>query len=400
VKKHEVLRFFIIAAALVTIVMPSLSCSDSGSTNSFVQILSTIPDTPAARNQVLINDYAQMRKDFGINAPGTNATVDEQTQYLTSLSQMGSQTGFSQLHLATPPGSCITGGSQYLPYSLEAMLNLGLGYWSIDQEAEAGKPGSMGFILKGHFNTETTRQALAVSAKDDPPSIETYNGSTIFSWGGDNQINLIGRFNPPIYDALGRGGRFVVQNNFVLKTYDTAGIQDVLDAQKGKLASLADVTEFKLMAQELSSQGALTAIMTDRVQGLAYWTENEIVDLIKAQNEQTVKASDIDKYLAQGPKLLPYQTMAFAAAQDAKGLYALVIIVQADAQTAAQNVILLKQRIAETDSLITGQPWTSMISSSSITSHGRVLTAKLYGDSISRGWDYFYNVRDPLFLSK
>jgi hypothetical protein len=382
---NKALRFSVSAVMLAMIALTSVSCSGPESSQTFERILSVIPDTPDTREWVAINDYARMRQEFQIDAPSTNATVEEQKEYLFELLKWPNPT--ERLQVAASPG--FVNDAKYLEYNLKAMHNLGLGFWSIDQDAEAGLPPAMLDILKGRFDLEKTRQALAVSAKDDPPSIETYGGNTIFSWGGDNEINLQKSLMPPVYDFIGRGGRFVVQRDYAFRTTETPGIKLLIDTQNGKHASLSDVSEFQLMAQELSSLGALSALLTNRTQSIDFARS-----ILSASGQY--KAQDVEKLLAQEPRLLRYQTIALGMAKDEKGPYALIILVHADDPAAAKNVTLLRQRIEKTSSL-NGSPWTSIISSSSVTSHGRVLTAKLYG-YIARNWLSWYYQVDPLVL--
>jgi hypothetical protein len=48
--------------------------------------------------------------------------------------------------------------------------------------------------------------------------------------------------------------------------------------------------------------------------------------------------------------------MALGIAKDKQGLYALIILVHADNETASNNVNLLKRRIEETNSIYTAKP--------------------------------------------
>jgi hypothetical protein len=355
---------------------------------TFEQLLSTIPDTADTRNQVTINDYAQLRKVFKVNAPKVNCSEDEIWQYFTDLQQANDIRNPDYVHLASPVG--IFDNLTYLGNSNEAMQNLGFGYSSIDQESSSGMPPATYHIIKGQFSPDATRQALAVSAKTDPPVTSICDGNTIFSWGGDNQIMVAQPFSPPAYDNLGRGGRFVIQNGYVFKTNLTPEITAILDTQKGKQSSLNDVTEFNLMAKELSLQGVFSTIMTNKTQSVEYVTR-----MMKTQNQNVVSSNYIAN-IAKGTKLLPYQSMAVGTGRDDKASFALVILVNADAQTATQNVALLKQRMIDTGSF-SGNPWTSYFTSSSITSHDRVLTAKFYGAKGSWWFDW-YNRADPLVL--
>lgn len=384
-RKNKAQRFVTCVAILTFVVLTSLSCSESESSTTFEQILSVIPDTPDTREWVALSDYTQLREDFQISALESNTTVEQEKLYLREILKHPDETGRPIPAVVTCPGLFDHAG--YFEYSMEQLHNLGLGFWSIEQEVEAGHPPDIIDILKGHFNPENTWQTLAVSAKDDPPSTETYGGNTIFCWGKDHEINLIKRLTPPVYDYLGRGGRFVIQNDYVFRSFTTAGIKLLLDTQNDEHTSLFDVSEYRLMARELSSQGAIAAILSNQTQNL---------DDVRRRLTEQYDIQQVDDLLAQEPRLVRYETIALGYAKDDKGFYSLIILVHENSQAAAKNVSLLSQRIEETNSLY-GSPWASMISSSSISSDGRVLTAKLYGN-ISRNWLNWYYLPDPLVL--
>ncbi len=380
VRLNRMLRFTICTVMLVSATLTLVSCSGSESALTFERILSVIPDTPDTRSWVAINDYARMRQEFKITVPGRNSTGD-----LYDLRNLNSEP--QHLQFATTPG--FFHGDGYVSYSLAALNNLGIDFQSIDQDVEARHPPRMIDILRGRFDPENTKQTLTVSAKNSPPLIEKYSGNTVYSWGEDYEINLAKRLTPPVYDNLGRGGRFIIQRDYLFRTMDTPTIKLIVDTQAGKHSSLSDVNEYRLMAQELSSLGALSALLSSQTQSLDNMTR-----LLRASDN--LSAQEVEKLLTQGPKLLRYQTIAIGIAKDENGFYALVILVHEDDKAAAKNVTLLRQRIQETTNLY-GTPWTSMISSSSITNHGRVLIAKLYGD-MARAWLQWYIMSDPLVL--
>lgn len=370
---------------LILLVSSLISCAGS-SAGVFERILSVIPDTESNRAMVAINDYAQMQKQLQVSAPNVDGTAEEQMTYIYDLMSLDGRE--KTLTFAATVGF-VNNNFSYLIPSLEAMHNLGMGYWLIDQEVSAGWPPINISIIKGRFDAEKSQQTLVETAKDDPPNVETYNENTIYGWGGDNEINLGKRLTPPAYDMLGRGGRFVFQDDYVFRTNQTSTIKQVLDTQKTKQGSLSDVIEFNLMAKELASHRVMSAYLSNQTQSV------EIIrDLLAASSQS--KTEDEDKYLVQGPILLPYQTIGLGIAKDEEGLYGLIILVHADEQTATKNASLLKQRIEETSSFLTSVKWTTMFSNSSITSNGRVLTAKLYGDQIGRLWFEWYIRSDPL----
>jgi hypothetical protein len=385
--KNKGLLFTISMVVLVTLIPTLISCAGN-SPGVFEQILSVIPDTESNRAMVAINDYVRMQKQLQVDAPRKDATPEEQMTYVQDLYSLD---GTGKLITFAATIGFINNNNSYLLNSLELMHNMEIGYWLIDQEVSAGWPPINMSIIKGRFNPENSQQALVESAKADPPNIETYDDNTIYSWGADNEINLGKRLTPPAYDMLGRGGRFVFQNDFTIRTNQTSIIKQFLDTQQGKQNSLAKVIEFDLIAKELSSYGAMSAYFSNQTQSF------EITrDLLAASSKS--KAEEIDKYLAQGPILLPYQTIGLGIAKDEKGLYGLVILVHADEQTATKNVSLLKQRIEETNSCLANVEWTTMFTDVSVTSRSRVLTAKLYGPDIGRNWLAWYFQHDPLVI--
>jgi len=388
-KVTKTLSIALYVVVLFSLFLTALSCGGSSASGTFEKILSVIPDTPNNRAWVAINDYAGMRKEFHVNAPIIDAAAEQQKQYLSDLYNLSDREACYRF--AVSPG--FINSYQYIDFSLEAMRNLDLGYWSIDQEVETGRPPEIITILKGQFDPEKTKYSLETNAKDDPPLSETYNGNTIFSWGGDYEIDLVKRLSSQAYDNLGRGGRFVVQRKYAFRTNATPVIKQALDAQNGEFFSLAEVPEFELMAKELSAQGALNAILTDQTQSIDY-----IRSLLTASGGY--QDEDLDKYLEQGPKLLPYLAIALGMAKDEVGIHLLIILVHTDDQTATENVDLLQQRIDETRSMYFNTTWKSIVTNSSITSHGRVLTAKLYGSILAFGchWNAWYFGLDPLLL--
>jgi hypothetical protein len=378
---------FAVIIVVTASLVPTLASCD-GSPGVFEQILSVIPDTTSNRAMVAINDYAQMRKQLQVDAPRKDAPPDEQLTYIQNLYSLD---GLEKTLAFAATVGFINNNSSYLLNSFELMSNIGMGYWMIDQEVSAGWPPINISIVKGKFDPEKTQEALAESAKDDPPALETYHENTIYSWGGDNEVNLGKRLEPPVYDMLGRGGRFIFQKDYAFRANTTSPLKQVLDAQKDIQKSLANIPEFSFIAKELDSHGAMSAYLSNQTQSLEY-----IRSLLPGETQS--KTEDVDKYLAQGPKLLPYQTIGLGIAKDNEGFYGLVILVHADEQTAAKNADLLKQRINETSSFLAGIKWTSVFSNSSITSQDRILTAKLYGADTGRNWLTWYFQHDPLVL--
>jgi hypothetical protein len=378
---------FLCCTVLLLLLIPFISCGGS-TPGTFEQILSIIPNTENNSATVAINNYVEMRRQLNIEAPEKYATIDEQIDYINALCLTDGTE--NQISLASSVGF-INPSVIYLQQSLETMSNMGLGYWSIDQEARVGWPPSDISIIKGQFDPGKCQQTLIASSKNDPPKIETYGENAIYSWLGDYEVNLSKRFAPPVYDNLGRGGRFVFQEGYAFRTNGTPPLKSVLDTQASKISSLAEVPEFNPLAREFSSYHAISVLMSDQTQNLAYFKQ-----LLAASIQATTE--DVDLYLKQGPLLKPYRTIGLGIAKDKKGLYGLIVLVHADEQTAKENVNLLQRRIDETSIFYSKARWSSLFSDVSISSNGRVLTAKLYGPDIGIDWLKWYTQRYPLVI--
>ena len=77
-----------------------------------------------------------------------------------------------------------------------------------------------------------------------------------------------------------------------------------------------------------------------------------------------------------------------------------VVLVHGNDSAARANVGLLRQRIQESVSLQTGQPWVGSlgIEEVEVRSQGRVLLTKLRGERVANNWLNFVFMSDPLLL--
>ena len=64
-------------------------------------------------------------------------------------------------------------------------------------------------------------------------------------------------FAPPAFDRLGRGGRIMVQREYVYRTLMTESMEGLIDARLGERPTLRDVEEFRLLAEGFVSGGRL-----------------------------------------------------------------------------------------------------------------------------------------------
>ena len=169
----------------------------------------------------------------------------------------------------------------------------------------------------------------------------------------------------------------------------------LISTSQGQIPSLTDVQEFRLLARAMSDLGAHSVILTDQTQGLEA-TLGILAELLGEFSTQE-NIDNIRQSLEQSPLLHPYQALASGAGRGVSGAYLALALVHADAETAEDNVDLLRRRIKETSSVVTLQPWRDRIDSMEIRAEGRVLLARLYGD-IGRAWQSWLIQGDPMLL--
>jgi hypothetical protein len=93
-------------------------------------------------------------------------------------------------------------------------------------------------------------------------------GLTLYSWGSDFQQDLRNRLEPPVFDALGRGGHYVLSDAHVLRTLWSEGALEMIDAWQDDAPSLADDAAWRSAAQQIEALGAFSATFS-RDDGIA-----------------------------------------------------------------------------------------------------------------------------------
>ena len=217
----------------------------------------------------------------------------------------------------------------------------------------------------------------------------SYKDINYYSWGEDDELNLTRRSG---VRHLGRGHRLTIVDDYVFWTTWTDCLKEMVDCHEGTRLSLAWVEEFQLLTEGLAELGVYSAYLTAERQTLELVLATASVALQKAEDE-------LRQELEDSPPLEPYQAFATSIGLDEKGYFMGVVLAHADSETARKNETLLEQRLYDTSSLYTGEPWADRIESMDIKSRGRITVAKLYGD-ITESWLEFVNQRDPLLLHK
>ena len=360
-------------------------------TSAYADLLALIPDTPNTRSMVFLNDYVLLREELGIALPGPGAGLEGPSIY------------FESLVTAISPTNIISwGDAPYISgYSRNAQLTLGKGQYlafdlrDVRHSALAGSPPGILGVMLGRFDPGATDSALENCVATVPdcevPVRQSHEGVTFYSWGEDLQANLQRIFSPPAFDQLGRGGRIAVLDSHVFYTVETPGMHELIEASLQQRPSLMDVPAFRLLAGAMSQLETHASLLSDQAMSveetitvLAENTSQEMVERIRAQ-------------FPPGSGLSPYQAFATGQGVDQDGPYLALALVHANAETAAENVIRLPQRINETSSFMTRMPWAQLVDKVDVRADGRVLLAKLHG-RIARFWFAIVFNRDSLLV--
>ncbi|NQW22593.1 MAG: hypothetical protein HQ475_04015 [SAR202 cluster bacterium] len=337
----------------------------------FEELLGTIPDTPDTRKYVMINDYAAIREIFQIPLPGPEAGQPALLEYLTGILGPGAHisqgpfiTGLHRDAVSNPRG-------EYLAFDGR----------NVDQSVEAGIVPYILEIAWGRFDPAATAQALAACSECPPPENVTYNSVPFYSWGGDGQGDFQNRSGPPAFDELGRGGRIAVSSKFVYRTVETPGMKAIIDSSSGVGQSLADVEEFRLLGQAMSGLGAYAAFFSHETHKIST-TPDETVTFGTLPGIQDKLIDEIGK----STLLLPYLAFSTGVGKDDIGPYMALALVHLDAESAEENERRLEKRVTERSDYPEVQEWLDVLEGITSQVDGRVLSAKIRGDSPASIW--------------
>ena len=364
----------------------------SSPTSVYDELLALIPDTPDTRSLVFLNDYVLLRKALNVALPGPEANQEEVKDHFMSLAIMINEIGVPTWGEAP----FISGYTQY------ALRTSGMGEYlafdqrNVHQSAVAGvPPGKLGVML-GNFDPAATDAALehcAASVPEcEPPLRESHDGIAFYSWGGDLEADFTRILGPPALDNFGRGGRIAVQESHVFYTMETPGMEGLIEASLGQRRSLLDVENFSLLANAMSQLGAYASLLSDQTLSVEDGIAAMLGDVGTEEARERIRAQ-----LSATPGLRPYLAFATGGGVDQEGPYMALALVHPNAETAVENVTLLRRRVNESSSFMTRQPWAEMIDHVEVRAEGRVLLGKFRG-RIARSWIAVVFNRDSLLF--
>ncbi len=351
------------------------------------QLLAFLPDTAETRRSVEMADFDRLRRAHGIQPPADPGNQAQKEAYLAAL------------NTALRKGaSGVFGGfaSGLGPYASTATIERYLGYRRVDQDALAGAPPNTFEVVRGQFDPAAAERAISGCTREDCPIPVTRpqaQGVIYYRWGEDFEQRLRDRLTPPANDQLGRGGRIHVNEQMLLRTLGTPGMEQMLAVWKTGNGSLRQVEEVRLAARGLDRLGAHGGFLTNDTQDKG----DGAAEITAAPPDRRAAVEAAWNPPAGAPLLAPYVYVAAGPGWENGTPYTYIILVHADSQAAQENAALLTRRIAETNSARTGKLWKDRVEGVETKVDGRVLEVKLKGATF--GPDFLI-ARDPLLLHR
>ncbi|MGD0766118.1 MAG: SGNH hydrolase domain-containing protein, partial [Dehalococcoidia bacterium] len=352
----------------------------------WLDLLRQVPDTSEARAVTIMNDYARFRVALGVPLPdpngGESALFDYYRRLLFDAKGMASGTAPAQ----------IMGITEFPPLLDETRAQLGFTIADIDQDASTGwgDGGNSYQVLRGRFDPLAIDQAV----RADPASAGllatlSHSGVDYYQWDAGSDAGSAGTAK-----SLGPGHQLASTGEYLYWSGAENGVASMIDAGLGVGASLADVEEFRLLAQEIDKFNTYTALFSDDV---ASYSVPELAKALAGPDASEEELAAIEANLGSQATLLPYQAFATGAGVDADGPYTLLILLTADEETASENAQRLSERIKDGVSWLREQPFSDFIHGADVSSDGRLVVAKLRVDD-RNAWLALFAFKDTLLL--
>ena len=362
----------------------TLSPSSELTPAPFVKLLDRVPLTgDTILSQIWLNDYVLVRALYDIPLPGQDADEDALAEFfeVVTTTEVEPSTYLDTASFLAGYKSNYLNRRQYLGFDLR----------DVEQGILAGNAPHDLEVVLGSFDPQTTELALRACSECPQPDHKQHNAVRYYSWGEDQKIDLLKRYAPPAFDRLGRGGRIAVQDGSVLRSLRDSDMETLIDTDLGQLASLADVEEFRLIADAMTDLGAYSVLISTETQQLDY------VDALWRMVTPEEELESLSETLEATPLLRPYEAFGAGIGKDQNGQYMVLALVHANEALAAENAVLLRQLIEKADSLSYHAAWVEMVQVLEIRAEGRVLLAKVSGEIIST-WARWIIQVDTLLL--
>ena len=354
-------------------VSPKAPAHRPQSEGAFVSMLRFVPDIPAARQFIWINDYAAARQAFGIDLPGEDADDDS----LVAYSRRFIAEGESQTEVGPPRapgmerGPWLSGIHPFLSATVENRAYLGFAVRHVDQTAKAGMNPDILEIVEGRFDPESTNYAIGSCTHCLMPQYETHEGIGFYSWGEDYMMSFPDHLSPPAFDNQGRSSRIAVTDNYVLRTTWTSGMLSLIDAYLGVEKSIADNPDALLVAEFMDSLGAYSGVVFSDVSPLD--SSQFTMGRTASDEARRPVSGSVDRYSALGVGIAKHPDVD-------EDPHVVAVFVYDNDEDAERNEDSFQTTLKYGTSCRTNRPWTSIlpvVPTYTVRSHGRVVIAEI-----------------------
>src|SRR4030042_723118 len=240
IRKRKMLRQkFIITGTLLVLLLaitiPS-GCKEgpdnsTPESNRWLELLQVLPENEETLKGVYLQDFASIKEKLK-QYPGITE------QYGISHFSVGSRS------------SLLSRYNWDTAITEEYERTVGFTLEAIGQIITSGENPWVYEAYRGTFSKVSIDNAVKTGPLNDQLEIVQYDNYTFYSWGEDNLANLEQRSS---VRPLGRGHRLALAGDFVFWMTWTEGIEDMLDSYSNKKESLADVEEFRLLAEGIEA---------------------------------------------------------------------------------------------------------------------------------------------------
>ena len=357
--------------SLILIAVLLVTGCGSSEDGRYSSLLRLVPDQSGFRDGITIVDYEAIRALPGTEATRPLGATDEELadDPLAISKALG-------WHGIGAPLSEILGFWLHDDLSV-ALRNLemgfGLGLGDVDLALTGGvEPPRTLHIVAGEGIGSAAPVQLERCRECLPAETKEYAGQEYFSWGEEQRLRI--RIAPPAYDWLGRGGNFVFDGDYIIRSNFIDELEASIDAEQGR-GSLLDDDDFALLAEAIDSLEIVAVFVTAQTVGPA--RQAEIIDSFGSNEAMAPLVAEWD--VPDGVTLLrPYRALAIAIGVADDEPFTTMILVHESPSDAEANVERLRTRL-ESGGPDESTRYADLFTATEITSDGRVLLATLRG---------------------
>ncbi len=384
------LAFCVAIIMCLTLIVPVSCCSEEEEENTFIKLLSLLPETAKEERVITIIDYELFRQANGISVydeDGQRLNREEYFERILAVEEAGSIFGYDILRF----GSYWTGCADYILSS--PIQDESVGYEITDVDAEINNIYHLsalswekgGYLIAqnppfmiaavGDLNPEATNDALI--NRDEWPlwatenyTNEEYQDLVIHSWGDGLETRLHDRYSLPHLDSLGRALPLAVSDGYLFIGSYVDYIKSMIDTRLNETKSLADIPEYVLAAEGMFNLGAIGALIID---------EAHTRDILIQSQPFT------------GSRIRDFLTVGMGPGRDKTGEYMALVLVCENTADVEEGVSLIEEKIEAYNNLcdMSDHLEDVCIYDTEIYAEGRVLHAKLYTESQIL-WQYWF----------